>query len=144
MAWVSNSTSARRRGKSTVAVVTPGIESEEALDEPGAAGAAHAFYGEGDGGGGGSGAVVVTVAGAGAVVFIVAALASATQQGRLDLGHAPCIQFRAVARVGGGGALCFRCGCGGRTKRRAWRCRWSLRRFGTDRCIRGLAGLKSE
>ena len=36
---------------------------------------------------------------------IAAALAAASQQGRLDLRYTPCIQFRPVVGVGSGGAL---------------------------------------
>ena len=69
---------------------------EQAFDEPGASGAAHAFYGEGDGGG-----VAAAVVGARMVVGIGAP----TQQGRLHLGHAPCVELRPVAGVGSGCAL---------------------------------------
>ena len=78
----------------------PRDRGEEALDEPGAAGAAHAFDGEGDGGG--DRAVVAAAAGACAAVVIGAA----PQEGRLDLRHPPCVQHHPVAGVGGGRALC--------------------------------------
>ena len=102
---MSKRTSARRNGKSTVAGVHPGDRGEEALDEPGAAGAAHAFDGEGDGGGGGRGSGVADGLGTGGVVVIGAAVVATPQQGRLDFGDAPCFQLGAVAGVGGGGAL---------------------------------------
>ena len=83
-----------------------GDRGKQAFDEPGAAGATHAFYGEGDGGGGGGGCVDATAGpGAGLVVVIGGAVTATPQQGRLHLRYAPCVQLGSVAGVGGGGAL---------------------------------------
>ena len=69
---------------------------EQAFDQPGASGAAHAFYGEGDGGG---------VAAAVGCARLVVAVGASSQQGCLHLGDAPCVQLGSVAGVGGGRAL---------------------------------------
>ena len=82
-----------------------GDRHEEALDEPSASRAAHAFDGEGDGGGGGRGSGVPAGLGTGGVVVIGTAIVPAPQQARLDFGDAPCFELGAVAGVGGGGAL---------------------------------------
>ena len=79
----------------------PGDRREEAFDEPGAAGAAHAFHGEGDGVGDGTRATAATPSGVGRAVVVSTAL----QQGRLHLGHAPCVQLRPVTGVGDGRTL---------------------------------------
>ena len=99
MVWVSNRTSARRRGKSTVAVLYAGDRGEEALDEPGAAGAAHAFYGEGDGGGVAA-AVVLPV-----LVWWSVIGAATPSRDASTSGTPPCVELRPVAGVGGGCAL---------------------------------------
>ena len=94
--WESNWTSARRRGEVDGDGGYPGDRGEETFDEPRAAGAAHAFYGEGDGAG--------TAATVGCVGLVVVVGAS-SQQGCLHFGHAPRVQFGSVAGIGGSRAL---------------------------------------
>ena len=68
---------------------------EQAFDQPCAAGASHAFYGEGKG---------VGAAASMPIACLVVATAAAPKQRCLHLGHAPCVELRPVAGVGGGRA----------------------------------------
>ena len=69
---------------------------EQAFDKPGAAGASHALYGEGKG---------VGAAASMPEACLMVVTAAAPKQRCLHLGHAPCVELRPVAGVGGGPAL---------------------------------------